>query len=126
MKQSIIDLWLINGYSVHTIIITKNIYFAETTTLTGDRVSYTGGRATYACFGGGTIVGVQWLVNGTRVEDLNLGDDVVVEFSLAREKGNLLFRNIPAEYSETTIQCRVNYSSKTSSTSDTVTLLLQG
>ena len=31
---------------------------------------------------------VQWLLNGTRVEDLNLGDDVVVEFSLARQEGN--------------------------------------
>ena len=89
-------------------------------------MSYAGGRASYACFGGGTIVGVQWLVNGTRVEDLNLGDDVVVEFSLAREEGNLLFRNIPAEYNETTIQCGANYSSGNSSTSDNVTLLLQG
>ena len=116
-------IWLINGFSVHTIIII--IYFAETT-LTGDRVSYVGGRASYDCFGGGVIVDVQWLVNGTRVEDLNLGDDVVVEFSLAREEGDLLFRNIPAEYNETTIQCRANYSSETSSTSGTVTLLLQG
>ena len=113
------------GNKVLSHISQKIQKFSETTrlTLTGDRASYPGGRAAYSCFGG---VGVQWLVNGTGVEDLNLGDDVVVEFSEAREEGNLLFRNIPPEYNETTIQCRANYSSGTSSTSDTVTLLLQG
>ena len=107
--------------------ITKDKFTGTTRlTLTGDRVSYPGGRAAYSCARGGVIVGVQWLVNGTRVEDLNLGDDVVVEFSRAREEGNLVFRNIPAEYNETTIQCRANYSSGNSSTSNTITLLLQG
>ncbi len=69
-----------------------------------------------------TIASVQWMINGTRLEDLSL-INVETEFSQISGQGTLVFRNITEEYNNTNIQCRAN---GTTVDSNNVTLLVQG
>ncbi len=72
-----------------------------------------------------TITSVQWLINGTRLEDLSL-TNVVTEFSQQTRQGALVFNNVPVEYNNTNIQCRANLSNGETVDSNNVTLLVQG
>ncbi len=67
--------------------------------------------ATYVChfISNDGNIQYQWLVNGTRLEDLNLGDRVEVVNTIAASV--LSFVNIPEEYNDTTIQCIANFTS---------------
>ena len=92
--------------------------------LSGPTVSYVGARATFICSGGGDIVNIQWLLNGTLDDGLNM--NVVSEFGQISRVGNLLIRNVLMEYNGTTIQCRANSSSGSITYSNIITLLVQG
>ncbi len=72
-----------------------------------------------------TITSVQWLINGTPLEDLSL-TNVGTEFSQISRQGTLVFRNISVEYSNTNIQCRATLSNGETEDSNNVTLLVQG
>ena len=72
----------------------------------------------------GNIQQYHWLVNGTRLEDLNLGDRV--QDFMTRTTGSLLFMNIPEEYNNTTIQCKATLTSGEIIYSNNATLLVQG
>ena len=87
-------------------------------------MSYVGARVTFTCLGGADIVNMQWLLNGTLDDGLNM--NVVSEFSQIRRVGDLLIRVVPMEYNKTTIQCRTNSSSGSITYSNIITLLLQG
>ena len=73
-----------------------------------------------------TALSVQWLVNGTLLENSRLvnvfqhfdGRSIVAELSF----------NLPLEHNVTTIQCIYNFASENTSyaSSETITLLLQG
>ena len=67
--------------------------------------------ATYVChyISNDGDIQYQWLVNGTRLEDHNLGDGVDVVNTIATSV--LSFVNIPVEYNDTTIQCISNFTS---------------
>ena len=93
-------------------------------TLGGPAVSYVGGRATFACPGGANTVNIQWLVNGTSDDGLNM--NVVSEFSQTTRVGHLLIRYVFQAYNGTTIQCRANSSSGSIRCSNIITLLVQG
>ena len=84
-------------------------------------MSYVGARATFACLGE-DIVSVQWLLNGTLDDGLNM--NVVSEFSQIRHVGDLLIRDVLMEYNGTTIQCRANSSSGSITYSNSITLYL--
>ena len=93
--------------------------------LEGQAISFIGGRASFSCFLDG-IVSVQWLVNGTELEQLNL-TDIIVEFNARRTLGNLLFTDLPFSFNGTTIQCRVTLSSGSAAVSGNIfTILIQG
>ena len=66
-----------------------------------------------------------WLVNGTRLEDLNLGDRVNEYVSQSPGVSGLVFLNISVEYNDTTIQCIVNFTSRENVYSTITTLLVQ-
>ena len=66
---------------------------------------------------------VQWLVNGTLLENSEL-EVVLQEFNNRSKTADLSF-NLPLEHNVTTIQCIVNFASENVS-SKTITLLLQG
>ncbi len=68
---------------------------------------------------------VQWLMNGTRLEDLNL-TNVPTEFREVTRQGTLVFNNISVEYNNTNIQCRATLSNEETVDSNNVTLLVQG
>ncbi len=72
-----------------------------------------------------TITSVQWLINGTRLEDLSL-TNVGTEFSQLSRQGTLVFNNISVEYNNTIIQCRANLSNGETVDSNIDTLLVQG
>ncbi len=67
---------------------------------------------------------MQWLVNGTLLEDLNQRDGIEDQVTFGTE--NLNFRNIPVEYNDTTIQCIVTLTSGDILPSNNATLLVQG
>ena len=68
-------------------------------------VSTPGGSATFICLSTGMrIVSLQWLVNGSLVENLNL-TNVRTEFD--NNKGVLIFDDIPVEYNMSSIGCMV-------------------
>ena len=92
--------------------------------LTGPTVSYVGARGTFHCSDGRDIVSVQWLLNGTLDDGLNM--NVVSEFSQISLISNLLIRDVPMEYNGTTIQCRANSSSGDIIYSNNITMLVQG
>ena len=74
-------------------------------------VSTPGGVATFLCHSidpSLEIDRVQWLVNGSLFEELDLGLNVTSTFSRDVQVGRLEFSNLPLEYNMTRIQCRVN------------------
>ena len=71
------------------------------------------------------ITSVEWLINGTRLEDLSL-TNVETEFSQLSRQGTLVFNNISVEYNNTNIQCRATLSNGETVDSNNVTLLVQG
>ncbi len=72
-----------------------------------------------------TIRSVQWLINGTRLEDLSL-TNVETEFSEKSRRAMLVFINISVEYNNTNIQCRATLSNGETVDSIDSTLLVQG
>ncbi len=72
-----------------------------------------------------TITSVEWLINGTQLEDLSL-TNVATEFSQLSRQGTLVFRNISVEYNNTNIQCRATLSNGETVDSNNYTLLVQG
>ncbi len=83
-----------------------------------------GGETTYTCRVTGTIQQIQWLVNGTQLEDLNKRDGI--EDDVTFGIGHLTFRNISEEYNNTNIQCIVTLTSGEIIRSNSATLLVQG
>ncbi len=90
----------------------------------GDYVSTVGGSVDLNCLShGDMITHVQWLLNGSPVEE---GPNVeIVMFGTA---GLILrLRNLSVEYNTSTIQCRATLESGITRTSEgTLLLLLQG
>ena len=81
-----------------------------------------GRETTFTCINRATTgdVQFQWLVNGTLVEDLNIGDRIMTDSN--NVFGEIYFMNIPLDYNDTTIECRIN-----NITGDIIaTLLVQG
>ncbi len=73
----------------------------------------------------GIITSVEWLINGTQLEDLSF-TNVETEFSQLSRQGILIFRNISVEYNNTNIQCRATLSNGETVDSNNFTLLIQG
>ncbi len=86
-----------------------------------------GDRAIFNCapLPGTTITSVQWLINGTRLEDLSL-TNVETEFSHLSRQGTLVFNNISVENNNTSVQCRATLSNGETVNSNNSTLLVQG
>ncbi len=74
---------------------------------------------------GTTITSVEWLINGTRLEDLSL-TNVETQFIELSKQGILVFNNISVEYNNTNIKCRANLSNGETEDSNNFTLLVQG
>ena len=70
-----------------------------------------------------TALSVQWLVNGTLLENSRL-ENVFQEYNNRSKTADLSF-DLPLEHNVTTIQCIYNFASENVS-SETITLLLQG
>ena len=79
-----------------------------------------GANAQYSCSASTPIESLQWLLNGTLVEELEL-DKVTVT-----EEGHLEFHNISVEYNYTSITCNATLTSGSVVTSEEKLLLIQG
>ncbi len=72
----------------------------------------------------GAILPIHWIVNGTRLEDLEQRDGIEVDAHSII--GHLHFVNISVDYNDTTIQCRVDFTSGEIVYSNNATLIVQG
>ena len=94
-------------------------------------ISTPGGSAEFRCIvEQPTILGIQWIVNGSLLENLRL-TGVTTEISMRFGIGVLIFENLPMEYNETTIRCRARFFTSsggqdTSTSPGATLLLLQG
>lgn len=91
------------------------------------RVHHFGLSATFTCssFDNIGITGVQWFLNGTQLDELNVMnistyffDDFYVAF--------LIFEDVTLQYNSTTVQCELRSTSGTTSLTPIRTLLVQG
>ncbi len=94
-------------------------------TLTSPGSVFSGANPTLNCDSLLTITSVEWLINGTRLDDLSL-TNVAAEFSQLTRQGALVFNNISVEYNNTNIQCRATLSNGEAVDSNNSTLLVQG
>ena len=85
---------------------------------------YEGQVATYSCLDTQEISSVQWIVNGSALEDLNMDTSILTSSSFSG--GTLTFRNVPLHYSGTTVQCVLTAPDNTTTSSNTATLQVQG
>ena len=85
---------------------------------------YEGGAAEFSCTSSEEISNVQWIVNGSALEDLNM--DTSISTSSSFSGGFLAFLNVPLHYSGTTVQCVLTAPDNTTSSSNTATLQVQG
>ena len=93
-------------------------------------VSTIGGAATFTCSvpPDGSIIGVQWLVNGSELEGLNLPNvEAMFELHDGIGSGILRFRNVSVEYNETSITCiATTVAMRRLHATDSSSLLVQG
>ena len=94
-------------------------------------ISTPGGSASFNCYSlnagssaEDTIISTNWLVNGTRLDFLNLGENVTTRFNEEFNTGRLDFDNLPMTYNGTRIQCIATFHSGITLTSTGATLLL--
>ena len=85
---------------------------------------YEGQLAEFPCSATEEISSVQWIVNGSALEDLNM--DTSISTSSSAGGGFLTFINVPRHYSGTTVQCVITFPDDTTSSSNTATLQVQG
>ena len=91
-------------------------------------VSAPGGRAVFTCLGV-SIVDVQWLVNGTELDRLNLTNvKPMLETSPdgGSKIGRLVFTQLPIEYNTTTVKCIIITMNEILTATQNSTLLIQG
>ncbi len=90
------------------------------------RVTFPGMNFTFECqpHNSGPIQQFQWLLNGTRLEDLNQTERIMTHTTTIF--GLLNFNIISVEYNDTTIQCIVTLTSGEVISSNNATLLVQG
>ena len=94
-----------------------NIFSPKTVGIPGDNFDF-------LCFDPSrTALSVEWLVNGTLLENSRL-EDVFQDFNSRTKTADISF-NLTLEHNVTTIQCIVNFVSENVS-SETITVLLQG
>ena len=99
------------------LIIAGTLFPTKTVGIPGDKFAF------ICTDGSHTALSVQWLVNGTLLENSRLLN-VFQEFNNKSKTADLSF-DLPLEHNVTTIQCIVNFASENVS-SETFTLLLQG
>ena len=90
----------------------------------GSVARYEGQAAEFICSASEEISSVQWIVNGSALEDLNMNTSILTILSFAG--GLLTFQNVPLHNSGTTVQCVVTFPDSTTSSSNTATLQVQG
>ena len=85
---------------------------------------YEGQVAEFPCSTTAVVSSLQWIVNGSALEDLSMDTSILTSSSFAGEF--LTFRNVPLHYNGTTIQCVVTFPDNTTLSSNTATLQVQG
>ena len=105
-------------------LIYVNIMNVDVNLFTTKTVGVPGDNFNFHCLDPSrTALSVQWLVNGTLLENSKLV--IVFQAFNSRSKTADLFFDLPLEHNVTTIQCIGNFVSENVS-SETITLLLQG
>ena len=99
------------------------MYFPVSDLLFNDEVIvFEGGEETFFTCSSTLRITVDWLVNGTLLEQPY---PTGVTNETARTGGNLIFNNVPLDYNGTTVQCIANISGNVRRT-NIGTLLVQG
>ncbi len=101
------------------------IVVSVTVTPSGQFVSTRGSMAEFACTVSPSagVMDVQWLVNGSLLDNPTLFD-ATVQYSSTFGVGRLIFASLSSEFDMTRIGCRAVYSDRSSEDSTESTLLL--
>ena len=86
--------------------------------------TYEGQLATFSCLAIEAISSVQWIVNGSALEDPTM--DTLISTSSTPGGGTLTFLSVPLHYSGITVQCVLTFPDNTTLSSNTATLQVQG
>ena len=85
---------------------------------------YEGQLAEFTCTATEAISSVQWIVNGSALEDPTM--DTLISTSSTPGGGTLTFLSVPLHYSGITVQCVLTFPDDTNSSSNIATLQVQG
>ena len=103
---------------------TAFVYIMSTVLAPSEVVAGIGGIAIFTCRSkSSALTDVEWLINGTSLQELN---DVRQVFEPISEVGIIRFDNLPVEYNNTVLQCIPIASSGSQMASRNSTLLVQG
>ena len=126
-------MWLQVALAFLTLFTACNFIIPVTLFPHGTFVSVPLGSATFNCLPlSGSLKNVQWVVNGTDLEDLNLPNIAVSFNDIGRGIGVLEITEIPEHYHNTEFRCKANVTSDRSNTEEeyisanAILLLLQG
>ena len=108
----------------------SNFFYTDSVTMVpeGQGVSYPGGALNFFCLSTSSspsLTAIEWTLNGTEIQEVNMGCVIITEDFTAVPGGTLNFKNLSEVYNNTVIGCRASLSNGGTS-SDTSTLLLQG
>ena len=117
LRISTISNWQTYSSYVNIMNVGVNLFPSKTVGVPGDNFAF------FCSDPSRTALSVQWLVNGTLLENGTLVN-VFQEYN-DRSKTADLFFDLPLEHNVTTIQCIRNFASENVS-SKTITVLLQG
>ena len=108
----------------------SNFFYTVRVTMVpeGQGVSYPGGTLNFFCLttsSSPSFTAVEWMLNGTEIQEANTGGVSITEDFSARFGGTIRLKSLSEVYNNTVIRCRASFSNGRIS-SDTSTLLLQG
>ncbi len=89
-------------------------------------VSLVGGNAEFTCLSSSIrmVIAIQWLINGSFIEDLSTINAMADFNEIANGIGTLSFSNLILDFNMTTIRCRAEFGPNDFMTSSKVTILL--
>lgn len=108
------------------IIIMLSPLYIATLTPSGSVVTTLHGGAVFTCFSQRTEIGrIQWLLNGTSIEDQQV-QNVEIVISFSRGIGRLDLNNLPSEYNNSRIECTITFMGMETLRPGATTITLQG
>ena len=93
----------------------------------GQRVISPGRSIEFLCYASvGHIVSIQWNINNTRHDLVNISLNEIVNFNAVNAEGSLILQGISLNLNNTSVRCLANFTSGTTLSSQECNLIVQG